>query len=193
MDSHSPSRNSRTRISRGRIPVIASPVVTAAIPITCAPCKRALPRAARATLGPRPPRARKPACPPLTWPAAAWPLTACPPHVPIPAMASTGIHRRRNCQKSCQHQRSKHRMKKLLHLTTSFLLISLKEAVLAPSSPNVNLEAVLHVNLGAVLRGATAIFLRFPVGATYSGTCGLAQLIPGQARSGSWARRQPYG
>jgi hypothetical protein len=49
-----------------------------------------------------------------------------------PAMASTGIHWRRNCQKSCQHKPSKHRMKKLLHLTTSFLLISLKEAVLAP-------------------------------------------------------------
>jgi hypothetical protein len=50
-----------------------------------------------------------------------------------PAMTATGIHWRRNCQKSCHHERSKRRTKHLLHLTASFLLISLQEAVLAPS------------------------------------------------------------
>jgi hypothetical protein len=49
-----------------------------------------------------------------------------------PAMTSTGIHWRRNCQKSCHHQRSKRRTEYLLHLTASFLLISLKEAALVP-------------------------------------------------------------
>jgi hypothetical protein len=49
-----------------------------------------------------------------------------------PAMTSTGIHWRRNCQKSCHHQRSKRRTEYVLHLTASFLLISLKEAALVP-------------------------------------------------------------
>jgi hypothetical protein len=54
-----------------------------------------------------------------------------------PAMSATGIHWRRNCQKSCHHQRSKRRTEYVLHLTASFLLISLKEAALVPSAHDI--------------------------------------------------------
>jgi hypothetical protein len=86
--------------------------VTAAIPITCAPCKAGL-----AARGPRnlmttstagtETSVSTPNMAGRGMSSDSMPTSVTAVSTMTPAMTSTGIHWRRNCQKSCHHQRSK--------------------------------------------------------------------------------------